>query len=168
MVTLICQKRTGPKHHYQDESYHKRTEPIDPGAACWNKFSPATFHVDVGKWGVVAQPRGSIPGAKIDWANRCSHAAGVGGVSQRGVANAGDPGVVAGTGAGPWRLASAPVRRVPAGWRRRHGFLADGIAELSESTLPSGRPAGIAGSDFWDLWRGGRSEWAADGPATDV
>ena len=81
MVILFCAtKRTKPSHHYHDESYHKRFEPIDPGTAYWDEFSPTAFYVDVGKRSALAEPGSAISGVEINRAIGCSRAESMGSI----------------------------------------------------------------------------------------
>jgi hypothetical protein len=68
------------------------------------------FFVDAGEWGAVAQSGSAIPSAQIKRAIGCRRAW----VAFRkgGLANASNPGVVAGTNPKPARLASASLRRL--------------------------------------------------------
>lgn len=133
MVTLFCEtKRTRPQHHYQDESYHKRIKPIDPGAAGWNEFSLTAFFVDAGEWSAAAQSGSALSGAEIHRAIGWGHAPRLGGVSQRGLANASDAGLVASPDPKPTQLATASARRLCAGCGGCHRLLAASAERLSE------------------------------------
>jgi hypothetical protein len=95
--------------------------------------------VDVSERSAVVQPGSAISRAEIDWINGCSHAASMGGISQRGMANTSVVDLVARTDPKPSRLEGASLRRLSPHPGGCNGLLAATVPDETYSWIDNQR-----------------------------
>src|SRR3989337_600064 len=92
---VLSKKNPSQETHYHGKSYHSRLERIVEQSTDRYQSCAFTFLMDAGERCAATQPGCHVSGIESDWLIGCCHTQGLGGFSQRRLANACASGVVA-------------------------------------------------------------------------